>query len=320
MEFLCNEWLVDVATDHIGKAIIIAHALTMIERSLLDQRPCFFITAGRRGSGKTTLIIMLIMAVTGCRPAAAAWSSDENERRKSLLAYFMAGVPYIVWDNIPRGTQDLVPAYREVLHHRALCRSHARCERSSHHFRLDHQPSSPAITSERRATWPRAASTSASSSTASTPKTGISSTRTRSDGRKTIAAKILRALYTILLGNPQLKAARDAPGKTRFKMWWRLVGSAVEHAAERIGQKLDFKDLFIVQEEDDEELASLGDVLDILAKKWPKGFSPLSLAKMVNDPQEYESEDAQTGARFFAGGEGAFYFGKIRRQAAETTP
>src|SRR6516164_7987422 len=55
MEFLCDEWLVDVATDYIGKATIIAAALTLIERSLLPDRPCFFITAGRRGNGKTTM-------------------------------------------------------------------------------------------------------------------------------------------------------------------------------------------------------------------------------------------------------------------------
>ena len=42
-------------------------------------------------------------------------------------------------------------------------------------------------------------------------------------------AEILGALYTILLGNPTLKKSRNAPMKTRFKMWWRLVGSAVEH-------------------------------------------------------------------------------------------
>ena len=75
-------------------------------------------------------------------------------------------------------------------------------------------------------------------------------------------AEIMAALYTILLGNPQLKAARDAPGKTRFKMWWRLVGSAVEHAARLAGQELDFKKLFLAQEEDDEESASLADVLE----------------------------------------------------------
>ena len=56
MEFLCDEWLVDVAADQTGKALLIAAALTLIERSLLTDRPCFFITAGRRGSGKTTAI------------------------------------------------------------------------------------------------------------------------------------------------------------------------------------------------------------------------------------------------------------------------
>ena len=45
--------------------MLIALALTLIERTLLPERPCFFITAGRRGNGKTTAIIMLIKAVTG---------------------------------------------------------------------------------------------------------------------------------------------------------------------------------------------------------------------------------------------------------------
>ena len=76
MKFLCDEWLVDVATDYTGKCTIIAAALTMIERSLLPDRPCFFVTAGRRGGGKTTMLTMLIMAVTGVRPAAAAWSIE----------------------------------------------------------------------------------------------------------------------------------------------------------------------------------------------------------------------------------------------------
>ena len=66
MEFLCDEWLVDVATDYVpARPQLIAAALTLIERSLLPDRPCFFVTAGRRGGGKTTTIIMLIMAVTG---------------------------------------------------------------------------------------------------------------------------------------------------------------------------------------------------------------------------------------------------------------
>ncbi len=38
---------------------------------------------------------MLIMAVFGARAAAAAWSPNEEERRKAILSYFMAGVAYI---------------------------------------------------------------------------------------------------------------------------------------------------------------------------------------------------------------------------------
>ena len=56
MKFLTDEWLVDVAADYDGKAMIVAAALTLIERSLLAERPCFFFTAGRRGGGKTTAI------------------------------------------------------------------------------------------------------------------------------------------------------------------------------------------------------------------------------------------------------------------------
>ena len=108
-QFLVDEWLVDVATDFIGKCIIIAAALTLIERSLLPDRPVFFVTAGRRGGGKTTTLIMLLMAITGLRPAAAAWSPNEEERRKALLAYLMAALPCIIWDNIKRGSQLSCP-------------------------------------------------------------------------------------------------------------------------------------------------------------------------------------------------------------------
>jgi hypothetical protein len=302
MQFLCDEWLTDVATDFPGKATAIALALTLIERSLLDQRPCFRVTAGRRGTGKTTLIIMLILAITGLRPAAAAWSSDENERRKALLSYFMAGLPYILWDNIPRGTQISCP----------------HIERSC----------TTALYADRKLGFSETIITAASTIHIFTgnnigPKGDLASRdlhirldadRVDPENRpfqhpdpvgwtEDRRGDILRALYTILLGNPHLKAARDTASKTRFKMWWRLIGSAVENAAERIGRKLDFKELFTRQEEDDEESASLGDVLAILVKKWPKGFTPLNLVKMVNEPHEYDHENAQTVRDFLLAGE-----------------
>jgi hypothetical protein len=100
---LTDVWLADVDTNTEGKAIIVALAMTLIQRHLLPARPAFFVTAGQRGGGKTTLLNMVATAVFG-RPAAAAnWSPSEAERRKAIFSYFSAGIGLLVWDNIPRG-------------------------------------------------------------------------------------------------------------------------------------------------------------------------------------------------------------------------
>jgi hypothetical protein len=109
MLFLTDDWLADVATDHPGKCSLVALALTLIQRSILDQRPAWFVTAGRRSSGKTTAINMVVEAMTGSPAAASAWSPNEEERRKALLSYLMYGTPYILWDNISRGAQIACP-------------------------------------------------------------------------------------------------------------------------------------------------------------------------------------------------------------------
>ena len=80
-------------------------------------------------------------------------------------------------------------------------------------------------------------------------------------------------------------------------MWWRLVGSAVEHAADGV----DFSKLFEDQEDDDEEMSSLADALALLAKmKWPKGrttFKAAEVSAIIN----YEfSEMAGTLREVFA--------------------
>ena len=89
-------------------------------------------------------------------------------------------------------------------------------------------------------------------------------------------------------------------------MWWRLVGSAVEYAARLTGHELDFQQLFIAQEEDDEELASLADVLEILVKEWPdKQFMASAVAGMINDRNK--SEDGQIVRDFLLPGAMAEY-------------
>ena len=106
LKFLVNDWLVDVALDAVGKCVAILLALTLLERALLPERPAFFVTAGQRGGGKTTLVSMIIAAVLGRRPAAAAWSENTEERKKALFSYLRQGVAAL---NIARGSTVSCP-------------------------------------------------------------------------------------------------------------------------------------------------------------------------------------------------------------------
>ncbi len=123
--------------------------------------------------------------------------------------------------------------------------------------------------------------------------------------------KILRALYTILLGNKQLREPQ--PPKTRFKAWWHLIGSALEHgsrclvafetaniAAEVTASPLDFGAIFREVEGEDEEAASLGDVLDVLHEVWPtRYFTAADVLKLIEHPQDGEKLLADRAKAFF---------------------
>ena len=53
--------------------------------------------------------------------------------------------------------------------------------------------------------------------------------------------EILKALYTIMIGHPTLKSAHDAQMQTRFPMWYRLVGSAIENATRLVAAEAETK-------------------------------------------------------------------------------
>jgi hypothetical protein len=288
---LTDTWLCDVAADHTGKCILIAAALTLIERSLLPDRPVFFVSAGRRGGGKTTTLIMLLMAVTGVRPSAAAWSPNEEERRKALLAYLMEALPAIIWDNIPRGTQISCP------HIERSCTTAFYSDRRLGVSELVAVAAAVVHLFTGNNIGPRGDL----ASRALTARLEIE--RPDPENRpfahpdpigwtEAHRGRILCALYTILLGNPNLRAGRDAARKTRFKLWWHLVGSAIEHAVIVSGGSLDFQKLFLSQEEDEEESASLADALIALDENWPNGkeFSAADVARMANDQSAYTSD------------------------------
>jgi hypothetical protein len=288
MRFLTNKWLCDVLADYPSKCAIIAAALIIIERSLLPDRPVFFVTSGRRGAGKTTLITMLIMAVTGIWPAASAWSSNEEERRKALLSYFMYGVPYILWDNIPRGAQISCP------HIEKSCTSASYADRKLGVSEMVRTAASTIHLFTGNNIGPRGDLASRSL------HIRLEVDRPDPENRNfrhpdPIAwttdhrAEILRALYTILIGNPTLDKPRDAPMKTRFKMWYRLIGSAVEYAARQAGKEIDFQTLFRSLEEEDVEETSLAQVLTLMLNIWPKWFNAQNVCNVINDQRRDEA-------------------------------
>jgi hypothetical protein len=263
MKFLTDDWLCDVATDYAGKCIIIAIALSIIERSLLDSRPTFFVTAGRRGSGKTTTLIMLIKAVTGIWPAAAAWSTNEEERRKAILSYFMSGVAYILWDNIARGTQISCPHIERsctaaFYSDRILGISQAiRTAAGAIHIFTGNAIGARGDVASRSLTVQLTADRPDPENRTFKHDDPVAWT----DAHR---VEILRALYTILLGNPTLKKPQGAAMRTRFKTWWRLVGSAVEHAAVQATggkEKVEFQTLFLNQDAEDEDDNALVEAL-----------------------------------------------------------
>lgn len=308
MRFLTDDWLADVSTDYIGKCILIAAAMTVIERPLLPDRPAFFVTAGRRGGGKTTTLIMLLVAVTGVRPSAAAWSTNEEERRKALLAYLAEAVPAIIWDNITRGSQISCP------HIEKACTSAFYSDRRLGVTELISVAASSIHFFTGNNIGPRGDLASRSLQARleidrSDPENRDFSHPDPIGWTENNRAAILRALYTIMLGNPSLRP--EIQPRTRFKAWWRVIGSAVEAAAARHAEHLaalaidatacsprrvDFRDLFLRQEADEEETASLTAALEALHAMLPSGFKATDLADKLNSRSEYrlDAEIEQT--------------------------
>lgn len=293
MRFLTDEWLVDVATDYPGKCVIIAHALSIIERALFPERPGFFISAGRRGSGKTTSVNLVAGAVLGTRAAAAAWSSDPEERRKTLLAMFSEGAPAVNWDNIPLGSTIRCPSIEKSLTSefytdRVLGVSERRTVMAATIQSFTGNNVAPSGDLASRCLTARLV--------ADRPDPENRPFRHPDPIGWTLGnrPKLLRALYTLALGNRRFRETSPAPAATRFKQWWHLVGApveqaAAEHAAHVAALVVDalpgcapapmsFAAIFAASESGEEQASGLATVLDVCRTEWPAGFSAADVA------------------------------------------
>jgi hypothetical protein len=276
LKFLTDDWLVDVAADYAGKCTLVALACTVIQRTLLDDRPAFFVTAGRRGGGKTTTIKMITQAITGTPAAASAWSPSEEERRKSLISYLLLGVPYILWDNIPRGLQIACP------HVEKACTSSFTADRKLGESEIVQAASSTIHCFTGNNIGPKGDLASRALQVRLNvdrpdPENRLFRHQDPVGWTQANRGKILAALFTILLGNRELGLPQGAALRSRFKRWQRLVGSAVEYAAQCTAERnpdvdhvpdkiVDFATLFLSQEAEDEDSADWADCLDAISK------------------------------------------------------
>jgi hypothetical protein len=301
MHFLLDEWLVDVATDFAGKCVLISAAMTILERTLLPERPAFFVTAGQRGGGKTTVLMILFLAACGHTPPACAWSMHEEERRKALFSYLAEGVAAVVWDNIPRGSTISCSSIEKSL------TTETYSDRVLGESRTRTVPAFTIIFFTGNNIAPRG--DMASRSLNARLAVGRPDPENREFKHPDPIAwteahrgNILRALYTVMLGNPRLRAQNPGPAETRFKAWWHLIGSAVEHgadllveeikwltvdvAAEAPPTKISFRDMFTVFETDEEQSSALATVLDVLNSRWSGGFKASDLVSFVGGADE----------------------------------
>lgn len=279
--WLLNVWLVDVNADITTKLLALMLCLSMVERVLLKERPGWFITAGHRGGGKTTLINMLTTAVLGRMAAAAGWSDNEEERRKALFSYLRQSVAVVCWDNIPRGAKITSACIEKAL---------TSPEISDHVLGESTFETAPGGTVQiftGNNVGPKGDMCSRSFSLM------INVDRPDPENRDFVhpdpigwteqhRQKILRCLYAILI-----YGCRNRPkgqiAKTRFKDWWSLCGWPIEHAASLIGETIDCTILFKAGENDDEETSAASVMLSTLLDEFEadKPFGAKSIVDII---------------------------------------
>jgi hypothetical protein len=308
LRWLHDEWLVDVTANYAGRLVLIALALSVLERVLLPERPAFFVTAGRRGGGKTTAVVMVVAAVTGLRPPAAAWSPSEEERRKALFSYLSQALAVLVWDNIPRGTAIACPSIEKSLtmptyQDRVLGETQIREVPATTIQVFTGNNIAPVgdLASRSLSVWLDVTRPDPENR----PVTHADPVGWTFDNRATI----LRALYTILLGNSRLNGGKQEPPKTRFRSWWHLCGAPLEYATGLLIKErddwfpgdlkaahtvaaehgpLDFVALFRAFEDNDDQGNALGRLLELLDTLWPRvqyphGFRADQIAERMID-------------------------------------
>lgn len=236
---------------------------------------------------------MLGLAVTGNEPSAASWSDSAEERRKALMSYFVSGVPLIIWDNIELGTEIACPHIEKSI------TSPTVSDRILGVTRQEEVPSTAIHLFTGNNILP------VRDMASRTLHVRLIVDRSDPENRKfqhqdpigwtrQNRGKILRALYTIMLTQPNASHQHGPIG--RFKEWWRVVGRPIENAARNLGIQVDFGQMFLQNEADDENVLNLVDALEAMATEWPGDYGASDIAALLNDDSNQKSNQAKERA------------------------
>jgi hypothetical protein len=294
-QLLVEEMLCDVATDADGLASAIAYMGTLSEAPLLPERPAFMVQAPQRGGGKTTLLHMCSHVVFNRPAAATAWSDSKEERRKAIFAGALEGQRSQVFDNIPRGTAITCPEIEKLLTAEEIT------DRVLGETRTGTASARVTIAFTGNNIQPAGDMASRTLLIRIDPGRPDPENRAfrHADPIAWVQAnrgRLLGALLTILAGNPMLRRRREAgfQPETRFKLWWTLIGSAVEHAAGLYGHEVSFQAMFARNEVHDEEAAGRSELVAILKERFgARAFTAREVAALINPPDPAEGIGAE---------------------------
>ncbi len=93
--------------DELDRVGAIAALMTALQRKMIDDDsgcPGFLFDAPVQSTGKTTLAQLICYAIFGRPAPATAWSDNDTEMGKHLLAILLEGHGCVLFDNLPAGT------------------------------------------------------------------------------------------------------------------------------------------------------------------------------------------------------------------------
>jgi hypothetical protein len=162
---------------------------------------------------------MIATAVLGYRAAAAAWSPNDEERRKALFAYLLEGVPFLVWDNLARGAAISCPQIEKAL------TSPTYQDRILQFSEFKTVPAYTVIGFTGNNILPKGDMASRSLTCRllvdrPNPENRLFRHPGPIGWTEDHRGDILAALYTVILGNPRRSPGQHSTPPTRFKAWW----------------------------------------------------------------------------------------------------